>query len=116
MCYACNKNVGKRSFDNQLLRTCQWIREITQKFRRRFIKTLSNMRLSVVCFFKRTVPGHIFRGKYRLVRQVTKADMAAQVKEYERQDKIMHLLRYPYLTPVSKFFLFFVLCNFFWEL
>ncbi|KAG4076315.1 hypothetical protein HA402_005758 [Bradysia odoriphaga] len=56
------------------------------------------MQLSLVCFFKKTVPGHIFRGKFRLVKKITKGAMAAQVREYERQDKIMYMLRYPYLT------------------
>jgi len=56
------------------------------------------MQLSLVCWFKKTVPGHIFRGKYRLVKPVSKRAIETQVKEYQRQDKVMHLLRYPYLT------------------
>jgi len=56
------------------------------------------MKLSLVCWFKKTVTGHIFKGKYRLVRPVSKKAMDSLVDEYKRQDKIMHLLRYPYLT------------------
>ncbi len=70
------------------------------------------MRLSLVCWFKKSVPGHIFRGKYRLVKRVSINAMGTQVREYERQDKIMHLLRYPYLTPVSDCFVCFVVVVF----
>lgn len=59
------------------------------------------MRLSLVCFFKKSVPGHIFRGKFRLVKPVGRNSVTATLREYERQDKVMHLLRYPYLTTVS---------------
>lgn len=65
------------------------------------------MQLSLACWFKKTVPGHIFRGKYRLVKPVSKRAMETTVKEYERQEKVMHLLRYPYLTCVSKIFFYF---------
>lgn len=67
------------------------------------------MQLSLICWFKKTVPGHIFKGKYRLVKPVSKNAMETQIREYQRQDKIMHLLRYPYLTTVSQFFIF---CHF----
>jgi len=56
------------------------------------------MKLSLVCWFKKSVNGHIFRGKYRLVKRVSKAAMETQIREYERQDAVMRLLRYPYLT------------------
>ena len=59
------------------------------------------MRLSVMCLFKKTVNGHIFRGKDRLVRRVGKRAMENLRNEYERQEKNMLLLRHPYLTPVS---------------
>lgn len=59
------------------------------------------MRLSLICLFKRSVNGHIFRGKDRLVKPVSKNAMETLVKEYERQEKNMLLLRHPYLTPVS---------------
>lgn len=68
------------------------------------------MKLSLVCWFKKTVPGHIFRGKHRLVKPVSKNAMATQILDYQRQDKVMHLLRYPYLTVVSWFF--FPFCHF----
>lgn len=67
------------------------------------------MQLSLVCWFKRTVPGHIFKGKHRLVKRVSKNAMENLVKEYERQDKVMHLLRYPYLTSVSIFSIFLII-------
>ncbi|KAJ6636243.1 hypothetical protein Bhyg_14831 [Pseudolycoriella hygida] len=56
------------------------------------------MKLSLVCLFKKTVSGHIFRGKNRLVKPVSRAAMDKQILEYDRQEKIMRLLRYPYLT------------------
>lgn len=59
------------------------------------------MRLSVVQFFKKSVNGHIFRGKYRLVKRVSLQAMNTLQKEYEIQDRNMFLLRHPYLTPVS---------------
>lgn len=59
------------------------------------------MRLSFVCLFKKTVPGNIFRGKNRLVKPVTYSAMEHLRQEFDRQDKVMELLRYPYLTRVS---------------
>ncbi|XP_055904190.1 ribosomal protein 63, mitochondrial [Eupeodes corollae] len=56
------------------------------------------MRLSIVNFFKNTVPGHIFRGKRRLVKPVSKKAMETLTREYDRQEAIMLLLRNPYLT------------------
>lgn len=56
------------------------------------------MRLSLVLFFKRTVPGHIFRGKRRLVKPVSKRAMNTLIEEYEQQEANMLLLRHPYLT------------------
>lgn len=61
------------------------------------------MRLSLVCLFKKTVNGHIFRGKDRLVKRVSKKAMDTLVKEYERQEANMLLLRHPYLSPVRRF-------------
>lgn len=65
------------------------------------------MRLSLVCLFKKSVNGHIFRGKDRLVKRVSKNAMDTLVKEYERQEANMLLLRHPYLTPVR----FYYICN-----
>lgn len=59
------------------------------------------MRLSLICLFKKSVNGHIFRGKDRLVKRVSQRAMDTLRKEYDRQEKNMILLRHPYLTPVS---------------
>ncbi|XP_037958786.1 ribosomal protein 63, mitochondrial [Teleopsis dalmanni] len=56
------------------------------------------MQLTIINFFKKTVPGHIFRGKRRLVKPVSKRAMETLKRDYERQEKIMLILRYPYLT------------------
>ncbi|XP_064546635.1 large ribosomal subunit protein mL63 [Drosophila montana] len=56
------------------------------------------MQLTLINFFKKTVPGHIFRGKRRLVKPVSKRSMDTLTREYERQEHIMFLLRHPYLT------------------
>ncbi|EDV92070.1 ribosomal protein 63, mitochondrial [Drosophila grimshawi] len=56
------------------------------------------MRLTLINLFKKTVPGHIFRGKRRLVKPVSKQAMDTLTREYERQEHIMFLLRHPYLT------------------
>ncbi|KAG5685113.1 hypothetical protein PVAND_014310 [Polypedilum vanderplanki] len=56
------------------------------------------MQLTLINFFKKTVPGHIFRGKRRLVRQVTPKDIRQKIKEYEQQEYNMNLLMRPYLT------------------
>ncbi|XP_013116774.1 uncharacterized protein LOC106094132 [Stomoxys calcitrans] len=56
------------------------------------------MRLTLIQLFKDTVPGHIFRGKRRLVKPVSLRAMETLRREYEREDKIMLLLRHPYLT------------------
>lgn len=63
------------------------------------------MRLTVALFFKKTVPGSLFRGKNRLVRKVKFAEMEKKRIEYERQEKIMNLLKHPYLSMVSFWFL-----------
>ncbi|KAH8321164.1 large ribosomal subunit protein mL63 [Drosophila bipectinata] len=56
------------------------------------------MQLTLINFFKKTVPGHIFRGKRRLVKPVSKKAMDTLTREYERQEQVMLLLRHPYLT------------------
>lgn len=63
------------------------------------------MRLTLIQFFKATVPGHIFRGKRRLVKPVSLKAMDTLQREYERQEKIMLLLRHPYLSVVRTDFL-----------
>lgn len=59
------------------------------------------MRLTLINFFKDTVPGHIFRGKRRLVKQVTKKSMNKLMAEYEMQERNMQLLKNPFITRVS---------------
>lgn len=59
------------------------------------------MRLTLINLFKRTVPGHIFRGKDRLVKKVTKKVMNQLTLDYERTEENMLYLRHPYLTLVS---------------
>lgn len=63
------------------------------------------MQLTLINFFKSTVPGHIFRGKRRFVKPVSKRAMETLTREYERQEQIMFLLRHPYLTLVRKIFI-----------
>lgn len=58
------------------------------------------MQLTLINLFKSTVPGHIFRGKRRFVKPVSKRAMETLTREYERQERIMLLLRHPYLTLV----------------
>lgn len=60
------------------------------------------MRLTLINLFKDTVPGHIFRGKRRLVKPVSHKAMETLQREYERQEKTMLLLRHPYLSVVSR--------------
>ncbi|XP_037823330.1 ribosomal protein 63, mitochondrial [Lucilia sericata] len=61
------------------------------------------MRLTLINLFKDTVPGHIFRGKRRLVKPVSKKAMETLEREYQRQEKTMLLLRHPYLTVEESF-------------
>ncbi|ETN64402.1 hypothetical protein AND_003868 [Anopheles darlingi] len=56
------------------------------------------MRLSVINFFKKSVNGHIFRGKHRLVKRVTPRSTASLIREYEQTEANMKLLLYPYLS------------------
>lgn len=64
--------------------------------------TVHTMRLSAINFFKKSVNGHIFRGKYRLVKRVSLQAMNTLQKEYEIQERNMLLLRHPFLTAVSE--------------
>ena len=59
------------------------------------------MRLTLINLFKKSVPGHIFRGKRRLVKPVSRKSMNTLINEYEQQESNMLLLRHPYLTLVS---------------
>lgn len=57
----------------------------------------------MVCLglLKKRVPGNLYRGKNRIVAPVKKRHMNEVQEEFDRQDQIMYLLRYPYLTKVS---------------
>lgn len=62
--------------------------------------------------FKKSVPGHIFRGKQRLIKPVSRRVMDTQIKQYEQEERNMLLLRHPYLTLVSEIVIYFwVLTN-----
>lgn len=52
---------------------------------------------------KKTVPGHIFRGKNRLVKPVSNRSVQTLHREYELQEQNMWLLLNPYLSVVSTF-------------
>lgn len=56
------------------------------------------MHLTLVNCFKKSVNGHIFRGKYRLVKRVTPASVQSLQREYEQTERNMALLMKPYLT------------------
>ncbi|XP_055374698.1 ribosomal protein 63, mitochondrial [Condylostylus longicornis] len=56
------------------------------------------MQLTLLQMFKKTVPGHIFRGKRRLVKKVTMSSIRELRKDYERQEANMLFLRNPYLS------------------
>lgn len=51
--------------------------------------------------FKRTVNGYIFGGKHRLVKKVTLSAVNQLKDDFAREEKILRLLRHPYLTKVS---------------
>lgn len=60
------------------------------------------MRLAIALLRKRMPGGHVFRGKYRLVREVTGKDIAAKRIDYAIEEQNMFYLRHSFLTPVSK--------------
>lgn len=68
------------------------------------------MHLTLINFFKKTVPGHIFRGKRRLVKQVTRKSMNQLINEYELQEKNMLFLKFPYITLVSFLLIILLTC------
>lgn len=59
------------------------------------------MHLTLINFFKKTVPGSLFRGKRRLVKKVTMKSMKQLEQEYQLQERNMLYLRHPYITFVS---------------
>ncbi|XP_058814893.1 large ribosomal subunit protein mL63 [Topomyia yanbarensis] len=56
------------------------------------------MRLTLVSLFKKSVNGHIFRGKYRLVQRVTPGAVQTLTRDYKQIEHNMALLLRPYLT------------------
>ncbi|XP_062559734.1 large ribosomal subunit protein mL63 [Armigeres subalbatus] len=56
------------------------------------------MKLTVINLFKKTVNGHIFRGKNRLVKRVTPGSVEMLRRDYEQTERNMALLLKPYLT------------------
>lgn len=66
-----------------------------------FPQNTFKMHLTLINFFKKTVPGHIFRGKRRLVREVTFKGMRRLIAEYKMQEENMVYLKNPYITLVS---------------
>lgn len=63
--------------------------------------TLSKMRLFCALFRRKHMPnGHIYRGKDRIVKPVTLADVTQLKNSWEIEEKNMFLLRHSYLTPV----------------
>jgi hypothetical protein len=63
------------------------------------------MQLTLINLFKKTVPGHIFRGKRRLVKQVKYKDILQAVNNFKLQERNIALLSKPYLTIVSLLYL-----------
>ncbi|XP_019876776.1 uncharacterized protein LOC109604687 [Aethina tumida] len=61
------------------------------------------MRIFQALFRKKMPNGHIFRGKNRLYKQVTKADVQKLKNEFEIEEKNMFLLRHSYLTKEQSF-------------
>lgn len=56
------------------------------------------MHLTIVNLFKKSVNGHIFRGKYRLVKRVTPRAVQSLTHDYELTERNMALLLKPFLT------------------
>ncbi|XP_053693688.1 ribosomal protein 63, mitochondrial [Sabethes cyaneus] len=56
------------------------------------------MRLISALFFKKSVNGHIFRGKYRLVKRVTPMAIKTLGKEHAQTEYNMSLLLHPFLN------------------
>ncbi|XP_055614255.1 ribosomal protein 63, mitochondrial [Uranotaenia lowii] len=56
------------------------------------------MHLTLINFFKKSVNGHIFRGKYRLVKRVTPRAVQTLRRDYEQTEQNMAFLLKPFLT------------------
>lgn len=61
------------------------------------------MRLNLINLFRHTPNGHIFRGKDRLVKRVSKHSMDSLVRQFEMEEQNLLYLRHPYLTQVNLF-------------
>ncbi|XP_050520143.1 ribosomal protein 63, mitochondrial [Daktulosphaira vitifoliae] len=53
--------------------------------------------------WKKLPKGHIFKGKHRLVKPVTGLDIAAKLRDFEREEQNMFYLRHPYLTKEESY-------------
>lgn len=61
------------------------------------------MRLFSALFRRRYMPnGHIYRGKDKIIKPITKEDLSQLRLDLEIQEKNMFYLRHSYLTPVNK--------------
>ena len=58
------------------------------------------MQLTLINLFKNTVPGHIFRGKRRLVREIKFRHIKKKLDDFQQQERNMSFLANPYLTAV----------------
>lgn len=58
------------------------------------------MQLTLALLFKRSVNGHIFRGKDRLVKRVSLRAMDTLRRQYQQEEENMALLSRPFLTLV----------------
>ncbi|XP_070491379.1 large ribosomal subunit protein mL63 [Chironomus tepperi] len=56
------------------------------------------MQLTLINLFKNTVPGHIFRGKRRLVREIKFRHIKKKLDDFQQQERNMSFLMNPYLT------------------
>jgi hypothetical protein len=57
------------------------------------------MQLTLINFFKKNkIPGHLWRGKKRLYKQVTPHAIAVTKQAFELQERNMQLLLRPFLT------------------
>uniref|UniRef100_U5EU22 Putative ribosomal protein 63 mitochondrial n=1 Tax=Corethrella appendiculata TaxID=1370023 RepID=U5EU22_9DIPT len=56
------------------------------------------MRLTQFLAMKKHIKGHLFRGKYRLVKIVTPNAKQMLIEDYQQQEENMVLLMKPYLT------------------
>ncbi|XP_014251566.1 ribosomal protein 63, mitochondrial [Cimex lectularius] len=61
------------------------------------------MRITVPLFLFKLPNGHLFRGKYRLVKRVTPKAVKLLKREFQIEEQNMFYLRHPYLTKEQSF-------------